>query len=60
MTPQQLQALQRYISAVTFFMLHHTEGAGNIRELLASKAHLEAMFSKQLPGDQPRQFADIL
>lgn len=58
MTPEQLKALQRYISATAYFMLHHTTGNGNVREYLDAKAHLEASFTKVLPG--PRDFPDIL
>lgn len=42
MTPEQLKALQRYISATVHFMLHHAGGGGNILEYLASKKGLEA------------------
>lgn len=58
-TPVQLMALQRYISAVAWFMLHHVEGDGNITELMASKAHLEASFGVTLPSPKP-VFPDIL
>ena len=60
MTPTQMKALQRYMSALVVFMLHHRQGTGNITEYLAAKANLEAAFGTSLPQTQPRQFADIL
>lgn len=58
MTPEQLKALQRYMSALVVFMLHHREGTGNVREYLAAKTNLEAAFGQQLPHGT--NFPDLL
>jgi hypothetical protein len=52
MTPTQLKALQRYISAVAYFMTTRGDG-GRIVELRASRKHLEDSFGCTMPNDPP-------
>jgi len=49
MSEPQLKALQRYVSAVAYFMVNHERGDGMIAELLASRTALEAAFGVSLP-----------
>lgn len=61
MTPLQLMALQRFVSATCAFMLQETSG----REYLDAKAHLETTFAKKLPpvdlfAEVPNRLPNIL
>lgn len=56
MTPAQLKALESYISAVAYFMLHQLSA----HEVVAARKRLEAAFGYELPTTLPEPLKDLL